>query len=72
MILNNQKAIYDKTGISYKPNNKQKILKNFFTKSSSSHINSHIAYFSHGRVRHKAHVCNLRKSNGNIVKKTWI
>ena len=68
MILNNQKAIYDKASIGYKPNNKQKLLKKFFTKSSSSYTNSHITYFNCDRVGHKAHVCNLRKfSNENTI-----
>ena len=69
MILNNQKRVYDKAGLGYKPNNKQKYLKIFFSASSSTYSVSHITCFSYGKIGHKALACNSIKINGKIVKK---
>ena len=38
MILNNQQAIFDKAGLGFRSNYKQKIANNLFKKSSSEFI----------------------------------
>ena len=68
LILNNQKDVYDKARIGYKPNNKQKFFKSFFI-SISSYATLQITCFCCGRIGHKAHICNFRKSDGKLVKK---
>ena len=70
-MLNSQKEVYDKTDLDYKPNNKQKLLKNFST-SPSTYSTSHITCFSNGRRGHKAFACNSRKTNGKTIKKIWV
>ena len=72
MILNNQRGVYERAGLGYKPNNKPKFIKNFFTASLSTSSTSHITCFSCGRVGHKIFICNIRKLNGKIIKKIQI
>ena len=69
MILNSQNKVYKKGGLCYKPNNKQKLLKNFFSASPSTYSTTHITYFSCGRIGHKAFACNSKKTNDKIIKK---
>ena len=72
MILNNQKAIYDKTEICYNSNKKQKFLKNLYTHSTSSYSSSNITCFCCSKLGHKAYACNSRQINENLVKKVWV
>ena len=60
MILNSQRAVFSKVGLRYKPNNKQKFLKNFFVKAGESKTKN-ATCFRCGKVGHIANVCNHKK-----------
>ena len=69
MILNIQKAVFDKAGLGYKNNLKQKIANNLYKKSSSENT----ICFCCGKTGHKSYICNLRKnSSKSKFKKVWI
>ena len=71
MNLENQKAMYDKAGLGYKPLKKQKYLKNIFVNSSSNKF-SNITYIKCGRVGYKSYTCFSNKSKNSNVKKIWV
>ena len=71
MILDNQKAIYDKIDLGYNPLEKQKLLKNIFTNSSCNKF-LNITYFKCGKVGHKSYTCFSNKSENSNVKKIWV
>ena len=68
MILENQKAMYDKAGLGYNPLKKQKYLKNIYVNSSSNKF-SNITCFKCGRVEHKSYTYFSNKSVNSNVKK---
>ena len=68
MILENQKAVYDKAGLGYNPLKKQKYLKNIYV-NSLSNKSSNITCFKCGRVGHKSYTCFFNKSVNSNVKK---
>ena len=70
MILNNQKGIFDKAGLGFKPNSKQRFLKNFFTPASTSF--NHAFCFKCGKIGHKAYACKSRVSNAKSMRKIWV
>lgn len=70
MTLNNQRAIFTKTNLGFKSQNKQKFLKNFFVKASSTPSN--ITYFYYKNVGHKVYTCDFRKMNKNKIKILWV
>ena len=58
-------TVFNKTGLGYKSQKKQKFFKNFFVLASTT-----ITCFCYEKSRHKAYNCLHRKSN--ILKKIWI
>ena len=68
MILDNQKAIYDKVDLRYNPLNKQKFLKNIFVNSSYNKF-SNITCFKCGRIGYKSYSYFSNKSENFNVKK---
>ena len=71
MILDNQKAIYDKAGLGYNLLKKQKLLKNIFVNSSCNKF-SNIIYFKCDKVGHKSYAYFSDKSKNSNVKKIWV
>ena len=71
MILDNQKAVYDKDGLDYNPLKKQKFLKNIFVNSSSNKF-SNITCFKYDKVGHKSYIYFSRKSENSNVRKIWV
>ncbi len=72
MILNSQRAVFNKAGLGYKPNNKQKFLKNFFVKVGESKTKN-VTCFCCGKVGHIANVCNHKKTEvKRMIKKIWV
>ncbi|XP_038974886.1 uncharacterized protein LOC120106086 [Phoenix dactylifera] len=72
MILNSQRAVFNKAGLGFRPKKEQKLLKNFFVKATKTEaIQS--TYFCCGKPRHKSYMCNYRQTlkKGNL-KKIWI
>ena len=70
LMLNNQKGVFDKAGLGFKPGFKQKFLKNFFTPASTSGI--HASCFKYGKIGHKAYECKSRLSNVKSARKVWV
>ena len=69
MMLKNQRAIFDKTGLGYKSYYKHKLINNLYKKSSSDNI----ICFYYGKLGHKTYTCNMRKSPNSIrTKQVWI
>ena len=72
MILNNQRAVFNRAGLGYKPKNKQKLLSNFFVKAGESKIKN-TTCFCCGKIGHKANVCDHRKVEAKRKnKKVWV
>ena len=71
MILDNQKAVYDKAGLGYNPLKKQKYLKNIYVNSSNNKF-SNSTCFKCGRIGHKSYTCFSNKSVNSNVKKIWV
>ena len=71
MILDNQKAVYDKAGLGYNPLKKQKYLKNIYV-NSLSNKSPNITCFKCGRVGHKSYTCFSNKSTNSTIKKIWV
>ena len=69
MILDNQKAIYDKAGLGYKPLKKQKFLKDIYV-NYSSYKSTNITCFKCGRIGHKSYTCLINKYAN--TKKIWV
>ena len=69
MILDNQKAIYDKAGLGYKPLKKQKFLKDIYV-SYSSNKSTNITCFKYGRIEHKSYSCFINKYAN--TKNIWV
>ena len=65
MLLNNQRAVFNSTGLGYKSKQKQNYFKNFFIPVSSI-----IACVCCDKFGHKAYHCLYR--NSNSLKKVWI
>ena len=70
LMLNNQKGAFNKAGLGFNPNNKQKFFKNFFTPASNSL--SHASCFKCGKLGHKAYTCKSRMLNAKSLKKVWV
>ena len=71
MILDNQKAVYNKARLGYNPLKKQKFLKNIYV-NSLSNKSSNISCFKYGRVGHKSYTCFSNKSANSNIKKIWV
>ena len=71
MILNEQKAIFNKVGLGFKPKKEQKLFKNFFVKASSN-SSLNVTYFCCEKMGHKSNSYDFRKSNGSMVRKVWV
>ena len=69
-MLNNQKGVFDKAGLGFNPNSKQKFLKILFTPASTSL--SHASCFKCGRIGHKAYTCKSRMLNAKSLRKVWV
>ena len=69
MILDNQKAVYDKAGLGYNLLKKQKFLKNIYV-NYSSNKSTNITCFKCGRIGHKSYTC--LKSANTTIKKIWV
>ena len=65
LLLNNQRAVFDKAGLGFRTHKKQKLFKNFFVPASSS-----ITCYTCGIKGHKSYMCNKRKLNN--TKKVWV
>ena len=69
MLLGSQRCVFDKGGLGYKPHIKQKYLKNYFVKKSTSHMHtSHdINEICHAcnRKGHKIYDCIYKKGMDN-------
>ena len=59
MILNSQRAVFNRAGLRYKPNDKQKCVNNFLVKATE--VGTSI-YHCCGKTCHKSYECNLRKN----------
>ena len=57
MLLNNQRAVFNKAGLGYNSQKKQKFFKNFFTPASTA-----ITCFICKKLGHKSYSCSQRKS----------
>ncbi len=76
MILDSQKAVYNKAGLGYRTNTKQKFLKNIFVKAK----NENVTCYCCNKIGHRAYECNFRKSSQNKssnnqkikFKKVWV
>ena len=69
MIFDNQKAIYDKAGLGYKPLKKQKFLKDIYV-NYSSNKSTNTSCFKCGRIGHKSYTCLINKYAN--TKKIWV
>ena len=65
-LFNSQKYVFDKWGIEYKPNLKQKYYKNYFVKSTS--INNHIVYYYCNQNGHMKNRSSVKKNADYGVK----
>ena len=70
VILGNQRCIFDKAGIGYKPEKQQKFYKNFFS-FSQKYNSPFITCFYCGRKGHGTSTCYFRK-NCNNIKMIWV
>ena len=66
LILNNQKAIFNKAGIGFNPLRRKKFVKNMFTKAT--HENHSIVYFKCNKVGHKILKYNIKKNDYTLIK----
>lgn len=67
LILKNQRESYDRDGIGYNTNFKNRISANkFFAFTSSQNLS--IVYFCCKGIGHKVYICSLRKKNWNKIK----
>ena len=71
MIIDSQKAIYDKVGLGYNTLKKQKFLKNIFVNISIRKL-SNITCFKCGKVGHKVYSCLSNKFDDRNVKTIWV
>ena len=64
MILNSQRAVFNKAGLGYNPNQKQKLVKNFFRK-----VEEPKSFTCHccNKSGHKSYECSLRKISNTII-----
>ena len=71
MLLGSQRCVFDKGGLGYKPYIKQKYLKNYFVKASTSSYthtssDSHAICHACNRKGHKIYDCIYKKANGKV------
>ena len=59
MLLKNQRAVFNRAGLGYKPHNKQRTVENLFVKFIPEKQKL-IACHSCGKIGHKSYVCNNR------------
>ena len=74
MILNSQRAVFNRARLGYNPNNKQKCVNNFFKKSTKIKIST---CYCCGKIGHKSYECNLKKNHrvnnlGSKLKQVWV
>ena len=69
-MLNSQKCVFDKGGIGYKPNLKQKYYKNYFVKSTSSN-NQVVCHFCNqdGYMKNR---CPVKRNAHYSMKCIWV
>lgn len=65
-LLGSQKCVFDKGGIEYKPNLKQKYYKNYFMKSTS--INDQVVCHYCNQNGHMKYRCLVKRNSYNRVK----
>ena len=65
MLLNNQRAIFNRAGLGYKSKQRQKYFKNFFISASYT-----VTCICCGKSGHKAYHCLYK--NSNSLKKIWV
>ena len=65
LLLNNQRTVFDKAGLGFKTQRKQKFFKNFFVPASTS-----FSCYCCGMIGHKAYQCVHRKINN--FNKVWV
>ena len=68
MIIDSQKAVYDKVGLGYNTLRKQKFLKNIFINASTRKL-PNITCFRYDKVGHKAYSCLSNKFDTRNIKK---
>ena len=59
MLLNNQRAVFNRAGIGYNPTNKQKVVGNLFVNPTMNRQKSTICHCC-GKNGHKSYICNER------------
>ena len=59
MLLKNQRTVFNRTGLGYKPSNKQKTVENLFVKYTSNMQKSTVCYCCE-KNGHKSYICNDR------------
>ena len=69
-LLNSQKCVFDKWGIGYKPNLKQKYYKSYFVKNTS--INNQIVCHYCNQDGHMKNRCPMKKNAYYGVKYVWV
>jgi hypothetical protein len=70
IILGNQRCVFDKCGIQYKPKINQKYFKNFFVKAKSRNEPKITCSYCN-KNGHKAYACYVRKYGAKSMKKVW-
>ena len=64
IILNSQRVVFSKARLGYNPNQKQKLVKNFFRKVEES--KSFTCYYCN-KSGHKSYECSLRRISNTII-----
>ena len=70
MMLGGQKCVFDKGGIGYKSSIKQKYLKNYFVKASTSNTKHTCTYCN--QDGHTSFSCFVKKNTHFSVKQQWV
>ena len=69
-LLNSQKCVFDKSGIGYKPNLKQKFYKSYFVKNTS--INNQIVCHYCNQDGHMKNRCAVKRNAYYGMKCVWV
>ena len=69
-LINSQKCVFDKGGLGYKPNLKQKYYKNYFVKSTS--INNQVVCHYCNQNSHMKLGCPIKRKVCYGVKCVWV
>ena len=71
LMLGQQKCVFDKGGIGYKPFIKTKYLKNYFVKASSQNDLNLVCNFCN-QNGHTSFSCDIKKKENFGVKQVWV